>query len=292
MTETRFDTISFLSDLGTTDEFVGVVTAVIRDLAPHAAVIDLTHAIAPFDVRAGALALARCIGYVPSGVVLASVDPGSATDGRSVAIEVADGAGVIVGPDNGLLAPAVAMAGGAGRAVELTAVEYRLESPGTTFAARDVLAPAAAHICNGVDLGELGPEIDPALLLPGTVPLPRVEDDQLVTEVLWIDRFGNAQLNIGPADLPPHWDEHLVLRIGAPTDPSGVTTRRARRATDYRALVGGEVGLVPDSHGMLAIAMDQRSASDELDLVATDQVTISPGDGPAPAETSVELGRR
>jgi len=116
----RYETVSFLSDFGTTDEFVGVVHSVIRDIAPHARVIDLSHGIAPFDVRSGSLALARTIGYVASGVVLAVVDPGVATARRAIAVEVADGEGVLVGPDNGLLAPAVAMAGGSGRAVELT----------------------------------------------------------------------------------------------------------------------------------------------------------------------------
>ncbi len=292
MTQPRFDTISFLTDYGTADEFVGVVKSVVRDLAPHVSVVDLTHEIPAFDVRAGALALARCIGYVPSGVVLAVVDPGVATDRRAVAIEVADGAGVIIGPDNGLLAPAVAMAGGAERAVELTNTDYQLGAAGATFAGRDVFAPAAAYICNGVDLAELGPEVDPGALLPGTVPLPREEGDSLVTEVLWIDRFGNAQLNVGPDDLPPHWDDHLVLKVGAPTDPAGITTRRARRVSSFAALVGGEIGLLLDSYGMLAVTMDQRSAADELGLAATDQVTLSPGDAPPAPETRVELGRR
>ena len=116
----RYETISFLSDFGTADEFVGVVHSVVRDLAPHVRVIDLTHGIAPFDVRAGSLALARSISYVASGVVLAVVDPGVATARRAIAVEVAGGEGVLVGPDNGLLAPAVALAGGAERAVELT----------------------------------------------------------------------------------------------------------------------------------------------------------------------------
>ena len=71
-----FDTVSFLSDYGTSDEFVGLVKAVIRDLAPHVTVIDLTHDIPPHDIRAGSLALARCIQYVPAGVVMAVVDPG------------------------------------------------------------------------------------------------------------------------------------------------------------------------------------------------------------------------
>ena len=106
----RYDTVTFLTDYGLDDEFVGVVKSVIRELAPHVTVVDLTHGIRPFDVRGGALALARAIPYVPEGVVLAVVDPGVGTARRAVAIEVADGAGVLVGPDNGLLAPAVAIA--------------------------------------------------------------------------------------------------------------------------------------------------------------------------------------
>lgn len=289
---TRFDTVSFLTDYGTADEFVGVVKAVIRDIAPHVGVVDLTHEIRPFDVRAGSLALARSIGYVPSGVVLGVVDPGVGTARRAVAIEVAGGAGVLIGPDNGLLAPAVAMAGGAERAVELTNVEYQLEAAGTTFAGRDVFGPAAAHVCNGVDLLELGPEVDPVLLLPGTVPLSRLEDDELVTEVLWVDRFGNAQLNIGPDDLPSTWGRQLQIRLGVPTDPAGVTSRRAVRASHFAELSGGAVGLVLDSYGMLAIAIDQRSAADELGLAAGDQVVVVPLDDEPPVGTPVAFGRR
>ena len=258
----RFDTISFLTDYGTVDEFVGVVKSVVRDLAPHVAIIDLTHEIPPFDVRAGSLALARCIGYVPGGIVLAIVDPGVATDRRAVAIEVAGGAGVLVGPDNGLLAPAVAMAGGAERAVELTNPAYQLAAPGATFAGRDVFAPAAAHLCNGVDLTELGPEVDPGLLLPATVPLPREDGDAIVAEVLWVDRFGNAQLNVGPDDLPAGWGDHLQLRIADPLDPTGPQLRRAVRTTSFAALPPGAAGLVLDSYGMLAVALDQRSAAE------------------------------
>lgn len=288
----RFDTISFLTDYGTADEFVGVVKSVVRDLAPHVTVIDLTHDVPPFDVRAGSLALARCIGYVPSGVVLAVVDPGVATDRRAVAIEVAGGAGVIVGPDNGLLAPAVAMAGGAERAVELTNPDYQLDAPGATFAGRDVFAPAAAHLCNGVELTELGPEIDPGLLLPATVPLPREDGESIVAEVLWVDRFGNAQLNVGPDDLPASWGEHVQLRISVPTDPSGPVVRRAIRSTAFADLGGGQVGLVLDSYGMLAVALDRRSAAEELGLGAGDQVTLGALDAPPAPETPVSFGRR
>src|SRR4051794_5812167 len=118
----RYETISFLSDYGFADEFVGVVKGVIRTIAPHAAVLDVCHEIPPHDVRAGGLTLARAVQYLPPGVVLAVVDPGVGTDRRAVAVEVGDedDTAVFVGPDNGLLASAVAMTGGARRAVALT----------------------------------------------------------------------------------------------------------------------------------------------------------------------------
>lgn len=263
----RFDTVSFLSDFGTVDEFVGVVKGVIRDIARHVTVIDITHEILPFDVRAGSLALARAIQYLPSGVVLAVVDPGVGTERRAVAIEVAGGEGVLVGPDNGLLPAAASFAGGAERAVVLDATAYHLPSPGATFAARDVFAPVAAHVCNGVPLTDLGTEIDPALLRPGLVPLPRYEDGVIVAEVLWVDRFGNAQLNVGPAEIEP-WGDRVRLRAGE-------STRTGKVCQNYAGIGAGALGLVVDSYGLLSICLDRHSAADELHLAAGDGVELS-----------------
>lgn len=283
----RYETISFLSDYGTDDEFVGVVTSVIRDLAPHARVIDLTHGIAPFDVRAGSLALARSISYVPEGVIVAVVDPGVGTSRRGVAIEVADGAGVLVGPDNGLLAPAVAMAGGAGRAVSLSNPEMQLVAPGATFDGRDVFAPAAAHLCNGVDLAELGEPVDPGVLFPGLVPLPQIDDSTVIAQALWTDRFGNVQLNVGPDDIPPSFGEVLEIRISEPSQASGGTTRVVTRVSSFAEIDPGAVGLVADSNGMLSVAMDQRSAAEELGIDDGDQVVVSPLDEDALPQSDV-----
>lgn len=254
--EPRYDTVSFLSDYGTADEFVGVVTSVVRELARHAVVVHLTHEIPPHDVRAGALALARCVQYVAPGVVLAIVDPGVGTDRRAVAVEVGDGAGVLVGPDNGLLAPAVQLAGGATRAVELTVTDYHLPGPGATFAGRDVFAPVAAHLCNGVELTELGPPIDPSGLRPGVVPLPRQEGAALHTEVLWVDRFGNAQLNVGPEEVEELGDE-LTVKVGD-------HVRQVRVVRAYGELAPGQLGLVVDSYGLLSLAFDRVPAAPEL----------------------------
>jgi S-adenosylmethionine hydrolase len=267
----RYSTVTFLSDYGLDDEFVGVVKAVLRDLAPHATVVDLTHGIRPFDIRGGSLALARAIPYVPEGIVLAVVDPGVGTDRRALAIEVAEGAGVLIGPDNGLLAPAVAVVGGAQRAVELTSVEHQLAAPGATFAGRDVFAPAAAHLCNGVELTELGSLVDPAVLTPGMIPLPREEADGVHAEVLWVDRFGNCQLNVSPDELEGRDTPTDVWTVRL-----GDERRVVRAARSYAELGTGAVGLVLDSHGMYSLALDQHSASAELGLAPGDAVVLAP----------------
>jgi len=282
----RYENVSLLTDYGLVDEFVGVLKAVIRDIAPHAQTIDLTHNIAPFDVRAGSLALARCVSYIPSGVIIGVVDPGVGGSRKAIAIEVADGEAVFVGPDNGLLAPAVAMAGGAGRAVVLTNEEYHLLSHGVTFAGRDIFAPVAAHLCNGVDITEFGPLIDADELLPGMVPLPRQEDEGLVGEVLWVDHFGNCQLNIGPEEIAD-WGPQVQVSFGD-------TQRVATRKSTFGDIATGAVGLVVDSCGMLALVLDQRSAAGDLGIGPGDMVTLSPlADGtPSGATSAVTIRAR
>ena len=255
------DTIWFLSDYGLDDEFVGVVKGVVKNIAPEVTVVDITHLVPPFDIRAGSLALARSVSYLAPGVVLAVVDPGVGSSRRAVAVEVGGEDGTtafLVGPDNGLLAPAVAMAGGAKRAVSLTNDEYHLPAPGPTFAGRDVMAPAAAHLCTGLELDLLGEPVDPITLTPGMVPLSRQEGDQVLGEVLWVDRFGNAQLNIDPEDVA-QIDGPLLLRLG---DKSRVVTR----VSTYAELKSGQTGLIVDSYGLLAVVLGQRSAAEELRL--------------------------
>jgi len=267
----RYDTISFLSDYGLRDEFVGIVKGVIADIAPHARVIDLTHEVPPFDVRAGSLALARCISYVPSGIVLAVVDPGVGTARRGVAVSVGEGRGVLIGPDNGLLSMGTALAGGADAAVVLNNPQYHLEAPGATFAGRDIFAPAAAHLCNGVPLAELGEAVDPNLLLPGVVPLSRTEGDETIAEVTWIDRYGNCQLNVGPDDVAALGNRLSVVL----TSPTGERSTRAANVVRNFSEIGGGIGLVVDSFGMLAVCVDRGSAADELSITVGDAVRLA-----------------
>jgi len=264
----RHETVSFLSDYGLEDEFVGVVRSVIRSLAPHVSVVDVTHGVPAHDVRAASLALVRSVQYLAPGVVLAVVDPGVGTDRRAVAVEVGpEGEAVFVGPDNGLLAAAVAMTGGATRAVELTEPKYHLAAPAATFAGRDVFAPVAGYLCNGVDLAEFGPPIDPITLRPGLLPLCRQEEGRLLCEVLWVDHFGNAQLNVDPDEIAA-MGQRISLRWGIDQ------VRTGRLAGTYGELKAGEVGLVVDSYGLVSVALDRRSAAEELRLRPGDAVTL------------------
>jgi S-adenosylmethionine hydrolase len=282
----RYDTVSFLSDYGRRDEFVGVVHSVIRATAPEAVVIDVTHDVPRHDVRAGGLALARSAQYLCPGVVLAVVDPGVGSARRAIAVEVGDGQSVLVGPDNGLLAPAVAMVGGATRAVSLTNTDFHLPAPGPTFDGRDVFAPVAASLCVGADLEDLGELVDVSSLTPGMIPVVRDDDGDLVGEVMWVDHFGNCQLNVDPDDIDG-WGDAVHLGIGD-------EWRLARRAHTYGDVGEGQIGLLVDSYGVLSIALDRRPADAELALRAGTEVRIRrlEGDAPSGVDTPVTLGRR
>lgn len=269
-----YDTVSFLSDYGYQDEFVGVVHSIIHQLAPGTAVIDITHGIPPYDIRAAGLTLARSVQYLAPGVILAVVDPGVGTHRRPIAVEVGDGKAVLIGPDNGVLAPAVAMLGGATRAVWLNDPEHQLPALGPLFDGRDVFAPAAAHLCGGVELDELGEVLDPATLFPGILPIARHEDGSLAAEVLWVDRYGNAQLNVDPEEL----HELDPLDGGQFELTLGERRRTVRRVTAFDEIAEGAVALVVDSYGLLALAARQGSAAVDLGIAAGDAVTLRPSE--------------
>lgn len=291
----RFNTISFISDYGLTDEFVGVTKSVLRSMAPEVAVIDITHSIEAHDVRAGGLALARAVQFLAPGVVLGVIDPGAGSERKAIAIEVADGQAYLVGPDNGLFAPAVSLVGGATAAVVLDNPEYQLPAANTSFSGdslfsgRDIFAPAAAHLCLGVSLNELGTAIDPSGLMPGVLPVSQLGDEgEIAAEVLWIDGYGNVQLNVDPDEIKSWIPQVQVV--------GGRTTRTAQRVDHSGQVPTGGLGLLTDSSGLLALVVDRGSAAFELELAEGDAVTLRPGDSgidsPAAAAVAVTLGKR
>ncbi len=265
----KFDTISFISDLGFVDETVGVIKSVIRSISEDITVLDITHGIDAHDVRAAGLALARSAQYMVPGVVLGVVDPGVGTDRKPIAIEVGDGQSFLVGPDNGLFAPAVSMVGGATRAVVLDNANYHLPSPGLDFAGRDIYAPVAAQLCLGVPLEQLGTLIDPSQLMPGILPVSTATDEgSLHTEVLWVDHFGNVQLNVDPAALS-EWPKGIRL--------SGENLERScLRVESFSEVPTGGIGVLTDSYGLLTVAVNRGSAAAELALNEGDGITLYP----------------
>jgi S-adenosylmethionine hydrolase len=270
--------VAFLSDYGLADEFVGVCKAVVLGLAPEVRFVDLSHDVPAHDVKAGALTLVRAVQYLPAdSIVLAVVDPGVGTERRLLGVECEHA--TLLGPDNGLLAPAVAMSGGAHRVVALSNEEFHLPAPGATFAGRDILAPAVGQLATGVDLSELGDPVDPNGLVPGLLGLPQVEDGGTISaEVWWVDRFGNCQLNVGPEDL-----EALGGRRGGTVEVHiGGTPRSARWVGTYADAKPSELVLLVDSYGLLALALDRRSAAQEYAMRAGSPVKLVPPGATAP----------
>ncbi|MBW3664814.1 MAG: SAM-dependent chlorinase/fluorinase [Actinobacteria bacterium] len=258
-----YDVVTFLSDFGRRDIFVGVCHGVLARGAPHARVIDLTHEVPAHDVLTGALLLARAVAHLPSAVHLAVVDPGVGTDRRGIALAVARG-DVLVGPDNGLLLPATDELGGVIEAYGLPANR----TASATFDGRDVFAPAAARIASGKQLAELGPPITD--LKTVTVPVAEVEEASVHCRVLLVDRFGNCQLSATPAD---------AAAAGLPDVMSVTTPRAEHRAHRVRAfgdLEPHHLGLIEDSDGQLALVLPRAAAAAELGIEPGDRIVLRP----------------
>ena len=240
--------IVFLSDFGVRNEWVGVCHSVIDKFAPGCPVVDLSHGIPPLDVRGGALLLADSLPFIRhDAITLAVVDPSVGRD-RDIAVEADDGR-LFVGPDNGLLSPAWRASGGVKSAVSITSSTILLEPVSPSFHARDVLAPAAAHLAHGTALSDLGSAIDPATLDELHLAEPEVEPGKVRCEVLDLNRFGNVQLNVR--------NSHLVAagldraeRIVVETPSGGAV---ARSVVTYADLSTGEWGLMVDPRGWLMV---------------------------------------
>jgi S-adenosyl-L-methionine hydrolase (adenosine-forming) len=264
--------ITFLSDYGLDDEFVGVVHGVIARLAPDARIIDLTHGIRRHDVVAGALALRSALPFTPPGVHLAVVDPGVGGERCAVALRCAQDGRLLVGPDNGVLALAAETFGGVVEAAEVSRSPWRLEPVSATFHGRDVFAPVAARLAAGAPLAEAGEPLDPDDLAPLPLPAPRFEAGGVVAAVLAIDRFGNAILGASHEDLAA-----TGLRLGrAVTVAAGGQASPAQFARTFAEVPPGALLLYEDAGRSLAVAVNRGSAAEDLGLAVGAEVRIEP----------------
>jgi S-adenosylmethionine hydrolase len=248
--------ITFLTDFGLQDDFVGTCHGVMKRIAPDVEILDITHGIAPQGVLQGALTLANTLPFMPEGVHLAVVDPGVGGSRRALALR--DGSGRIhVGPDNGLLILAAEKLGGIAEAHELGNPEYALDSVSRTFHGRDLFSPAAAHLALGVPLAELGPPIDPEALARLDIPQPEVGSARIHCTVLSIDRFGNVGLNLDRT----HFEEAGIVpgtRVELQVGSERYYAVAARTFADARP---GDIILYEDAYRNLSIAINGGNAA-------------------------------
>jgi S-adenosyl-L-methionine hydrolase (adenosine-forming) len=270
-----YDWITFTSDYGLGDHFVGVCHGVMARVAPRARVLDVSHAVAAQDVRHGALVLEQAVPYLPRAVHLAVVDPGVGTGRGMVAVRA--GGQALVGPDNGLLVWAAEALGGVEGANALANPAYRLDPVSRTFHGRDVFAPAAAHLAAGIDPAELGPEVDPAGLVRLERAAARVGAGRVGGSVVAVDHFGNLALDLRRQDL-----ERAGVAAGDPLEVRvGGRAHRAVLAETFASVPAGELLLHEDSFGSLAVAVNRGRAADRLGAGRGDPVEVVavPGGG-------------
>ena len=261
--------ITFLTDFGLQDDFVGTCHGVMKRIAPEVEIIDITHGIPPQGVLQGALTLANTLPFMPEGVHLAVVDPGVGGARRPLVLRDANGR-VYVGPDNGLLIPAAEKLGGITEAHELANPDYALESVSRTFHGRDLFAPAAAHLALGVPLSELGPPIDPDALARLDIPQPDVGTTRIHSTVLSIDRFGNIGLNLDRS----HLEEAGVVpgtRVELQTGPERYYAVAARTFADARP---GDIILYEDAYRNISIAINGGNAAEMFGIKEGQDIRI------------------
>jgi S-adenosylmethionine hydrolase len=234
-------------------------------------VIDITHGIPPQHVLQGALVLANTLPYMPSGVHVAVVDPGVGGARKPVALRGGDGR-LYVGPDNGLLLVAVDSLGGIEEAVEIANEDYMLTPVSRTFHGRDIFSPAGAHLAAGVELRELGPVLDPARLARLELPVAQIGTARIRASALYIDRFGNIQLNLTSKDL-----EKVGILPGTKVEVEVRFERYfAVAARTFAEVRSGDIVLYEDSYRNIALAINQGNAARMFSLRVGQEVRLSP----------------
>ena len=268
--------ISFLSDYGHGDEFVGVCHGVIARRCPEARVIDLTHEIPRHDVRTGALVLRDALAYMPAGVHLAVVDPTVGAGGtdarRAVALRTAEEDRLLVGPDNGLLVPAAERLGGVLEAVDVGRSIERLQPVSATFHGRDIFAPVAAALAAQEPLAAIGEPMPVEELRALELPSAEARDGALITHVLRADHFGNLILDASHALLSAagvRLGERVVVEVKDQVHPG----RYARTFADVAA---GDLLLYEDAQRMAALAVNRGSAAEHLRAGRDDEILLRP----------------
>ena len=202
------------------------------------------------------------------------MDPGVGSPRRALGIRVTSEDRVLVGPDNGLLWPAIERLGGIAEAVDVSLSGFRLEPISATFHGRDIFAAVAAHLALGAPLSEAGERIDPDSLVALEAIEPAFEPGRVVAHVVSVDRFGNAVLDLGDRHLP-----QTGLRMGhGVVIEAGGRGHEAVFTLTFADVPAGDLILYEDSNRSLAVARNRGSAAETLRLAPGDEVVVRPGD--------------
>jgi S-adenosyl-L-methionine hydrolase (adenosine-forming) len=261
--------ITFLSDFGLEDDFVGTCHGVIKRIAPDADVIDITHGIEPQSILQGALVLANTLPFMPEGVHIAVVDPEVGTPRRALVLRTGDGR-LLVGPDNGLLLPAAERVGGIEAAHEITERRYALEPVSPTFHGRDVFSPAAAHLALGLEPAKLGDAVAQEELVRLEIPQPEIGERRVRATCLYVDRFGNIQLNLNAKQIEP-----LGIVPGRRVEVELALDRfYALAARTFADNPPGEIVLYEDAYQNIALAISRGNAAQTFAVKAGTEVRL------------------
>jgi S-adenosylmethionine hydrolase len=271
--------LTFLSDLGYEDAFLGVCKGVIARIAPDVTVIDVLHLVHAQDVEQGAGVLASAVPYLPvPSVHLALVDPFRTIPSRGIAVRTADGS-TFVAPDNGLASQAWETAGGAVAAHVLDDPTLWLPNAARTFRARDVFSPVAAKLAAGLPLAQVGTAVPLDELERLELRQPSVDDDHVHAEVVQVDHFGNLTLNV-----QRHHLEAAGIQLGDDVElRCAGKTLNVRFTLTYGEVPRGRVALCEDSFRTITVAVNQGSASTVLRARRADPIVIARKHAEAPA---------
>jgi S-adenosyl-L-methionine hydrolase (adenosine-forming) len=267
---TASSNIALFTDFGEEDSYIAQIKGVILTINPNARLIDLMHAVTPFNVTEGSYLLDQCAEEFPAGTIfVAVVDPGVGSDRDAVLVETGKGK-YYVGPDNGILTQVIARET-LTRAWKLDKTQfYRPDEISRTFHGRDIFGPIAAHLAEGIDPDRLGTPIKLLNLLPDKEAT--LSGNQIFTEVIHVDHFGNVILNLhSGTDLAARLKDGNLVRMSV-----GRESFSAPLVKTYSEVEKGRLLLLYSSGGLLEISINQGSAAQRMKVEPGASVYLKP----------------
>lgn len=263
--------ITITTDFGVQSQGIGNIDGVIAQIAPHARIIHLAHGLPDFDIRSAARTMESVV-YMPIGIHVCVVDPGVGTKRKTIIVRTKRG-DYFVGPDNGVFPSAVDILGGAKKIVTITNKKYMILPISPIFHGRHIFAPAAAHIANGVDIDEFGPQISFEELIPPPYKEAIIRGDTLYAEVIWINKFGSLNINI----LRATWEKFKVPLYGTVQVSINNKVVSMQYVETFGQVEVGKPLIMKDDYGRVEIAINMGTFAEKFKVRTSDKLLIRKG---------------